>query len=430
MTPAMPQVQQTFESAHEIARRFNINFFTEAYRAGQSVETHLERLNPSKDMKDDDPDKGLGAFGRVVKAAGIRLNPAYEYGYPASEWGECTDTPEKRAITAQLMCRIYKRATTAHYAAKQSFMDQRNESNLSTRAVLLSGDVAVGALVNPWYDNPEIRAMRLVPPVPLDVMVARTTPIDGDAYRSLFIVDALNTDAYRFKRVTEGAEIPSTSLVTAERTIRIHKFGRAIRASYEQLRRQRIDRIAFLLARMAIQVEVDKVTDALNTIINGDGNANTSAVVLNQTNLHPGSTAGTLTLQSWQTFKLRFSLTYAPNIVLAQEASLVQLLNLPVGGTVGLIPMALMPPNAFGVVGPINDYLSGGVRYGLTADAPALKLVAFQNDLALERVIEVGGNVSEVERFIGNQTQMMTMTEVEGFAVIDPNSSKILNINA
>ena len=40
----------------------------------------------------------------------------------------------------------------------------------------------------------------------------------------------------------------------------------------------------------------------------------------------------------------------------------MQLLNLPVGGTVGVIPLALMPPNAFGVVGPINDYLSGGVR--------------------------------------------------------------------
>ena len=67
---------------------------------------------------------------------------------------------------------------------------------------------------------------------------------------------------------------------------------------------------------------------------------------------------------------------------------------------------------------------------GVTADAPALKLVSFQSDIAAERVVEVGGNVSEVERFIADQTQLLTVTEVEGYGVIDPNASRILNINA
>src|SRR5215831_14060798 len=137
----MPQAIQTFESATDLARRFNTNFFAEAYRNGTNVSAWCEKLNPSSQMKDDDPDKKLGAFGRVMKAAGIRFNPAYEYGYPASEWGDCVDTQEKRAIMAEAMCRIYRRAATAPYAAKRAMMDQRNEGDLNTRAILLSGDV-------------------------------------------------------------------------------------------------------------------------------------------------------------------------------------------------------------------------------------------------------------------------------------------------
>jgi hypothetical protein len=91
-----------------------------------------------------------------------------------------------------------------------------------------------------------------------------------------------------------------------------------------------------------------------------------------------------------------------------------------------------MATGTFGSLQPINaeNRLAQGERYGVTSDAPALKLVVFDPGLAVERVTEIGGNVSEVERFINNQTQMMTMTEVEGYGTIDPNASRILNINA
>jgi hypothetical protein len=42
----------------------------------------------------------------------------------------------------------------------------------------------------------------------------------------------------------------------------------------------------------------------------------------------------------------------------------MQPLTLQIGQGAGLTPLALMPNNPFGVMGPINDQLSGGVRYG------------------------------------------------------------------
>jgi hypothetical protein len=386
----------------QIADSFGPRMYREAYNRGINVSQLCENMNPTSEIKPEDNPFGLDAYERVVKASGLVFNPVPEIGLRASTWEECTSSNERKGLMPEFMARVWRRAGSLDFS---------------------------GALVNPWYDNPEIRAKRLVPPIPLARILARSTAIDSDAYRTLYITDDFGTDAYRFKRIAEGTEIPSTTLITGEHTLRLFKFGRALRATYEQLRRQRVDRIAFIIGRMAIQAEVDKVTVVMNTIINGDGNANTSATVYNQTALDVGSSAGTLTLRAWLTFKLRFALSYMPDVLLAQEVPLMQLLTMPIA-TGNQTPLGLMPANAFGVIGPINDQLSGALEYGVTADAPALKMLAFQSSDTVERVTEVGGNVSEVERYINNQTQLLTISEVEGYGIVDPNAARVLNINA
>jgi hypothetical protein len=429
---ALPEIQR--QSAHDTVdvllgeNGSGGRLYRAAYERKMNLSQYLENQEPTRELKPEDNPFGLDAFDRLLREAGIIARPVDEIGLRASTWEECVNpsNPAGRALMPEFMARVWRRAGTLDYASMQMVADKRQPKG--ARAVLLSGDVAPGALVNPWYDNPEIRAKRLVPPIPLARLIARTTAIDTDAYRTLYITDDFGTDAYRFKRIAEGTEIPATTLVTGEHTLRLYKFGRALRATYEQLRRQRVDRIAFIIARMAIQAEVDKVTIVLNTIINGDGNANTSALLLNLTSLDPAATAGTLTLRGWLVFKLRFALSYLPDVMLAQETPLMQLLTLPIA-TGNQTPLGLMPANAFGVIGPLNDQLSGALEYGVTADMPALKVLAFQSSDTIERVTEVGGNVSEVERFINNQTQLLTITEVEGYGVVDPNAARILNIN-
>jgi hypothetical protein len=439
MTTAVTDLEIVRQSPEETARTLSIGHYRAAYGRGMSFSQHLENLDPTVERAP--ADRHGDAFDRVVAALGVVVNPVPEMGLRASTFEEATDTPQKRAIMPELAARWWKRAARLPVSAgiDKAEMAQLMNANEdldgydpspTSRAILLSGDAALGSLVNPWFDNPEIRAPRLVPPIPLERIVARTTPIEGDAYRTLYITDALGTDAYRMKRVAEATQIPRTTLVTGEHTLRLFKFGRALQASYEQLRRQRVDRIAFILARMSIQAEVDKVSMVLSVLINGDGNSNTSAVVVNLTSVDPAATPGTLTLRGWTTFRLRFALTYMPDITLGQEASISQLLMLPVSSGV-FMPLGMQTtPNPFGLIRPLNNQLNTTIDYGVTADAPTLKLVTFQSDIAAERVVEVGGNVSEVERFIADQTQLLTVTEVEGYGVIDPNATRILNINA
>lgn len=408
----MPEVTIERIGPEELARTFNVRFYEEAYNRGITVSQLLEQWNPTSERTAEERADGSDAFERVLQQAGIITVSDPKSGRHAVTWGEATANKEKRAMMHEWAARIYRGATSPE-----------------NRALLLSGDAGLNTLANAYQDDLTIRAKRLVPTIPLDRVIARTTSISGDAYRSVYITDDLNTDAYRLKRVNEGAAIPETTLVTGEHVLRLAKYGRALRSTYEQMRRMRIDRVSFLLQRMALQAEVDKVVDAMNTIINGDGNANTSATVLALTALDTAAVAGTLTLKGWLTFKARFTNAYTADTVLAQEAAMMQLLLLPVN-TVNGTPLIMLPGGAFGSVTPINDLFGNAIAYGITADAPALKLVAFDSSMTVEMINEIGGEVSEIERFIQDQTQLFTLTEVVGFGIIDTYASRILNINA
>lgn len=408
-------------SPEDQARSFGAGVYAAAYERGLTVSQLLEQQDPTAARPEGE--RGLDAFERVGRELGIYTRNVPEYGVRASTYEEATRTSQQRAWLPEWAARVWRNTVNPQTR------EQRADA-AKVRAILLSGDAAIGGIEHAWADDPMLHAPKLAPPVPLSSIIAGTRAIDSDGFRQLYIVDDLSTDAYTMKRVAEGAEIPSTSLVTGEHTIRLTKHGRAIRATYEQLRRQRLDRIAFIVARMAIKAESDKVTTVMNTIVSGDGNSNTAATVLNLTTLDAAASAGTLTIKGWLAALMAFGVAYQPNVVLAQTATMLQLLLLPFN-TVNGMPLLSGPGMpALGGITPLRDQLGGGVRYGVTADAPSLKLVLFDGTQTVEQVTEIGGNVSEVERYISNQTQMLTLTEVVGFAISDPQAARVVNVNA
>jgi hypothetical protein len=409
-------LQMTRMGPTEIAKDFGPNYFRDAANRGLSVSQLLENLDPSTAYAADSDDRQLDAFERLTRAMNYIPNPLDRAGIRASTYEEVEKTPEGKAWFSEFCARIWRE--TAHFTPPRQ----------TTRTLLESGDYALNGALRPYTDNLALHVTpRLQIAIPLDTIIAGTRMIDGDAYRSIYITDSLTTDAYRMKRVGEGADIPATSMVTGEHYLRIHKFGRAIRYTYEQMRRQRLDRIAYLVARIALIAEADKVGLALNTIVSGDGNANTAATVTALTALDAAAVAGTLTLKGWLSFKNQYY-PYIPTVVLAQEAAVLQLELLPIS-TGNSLPMLMAPGSAFGGITPINP-TAWNLRYGIVASAPALKLVTFDPNWAVEQVAEIGAQISELEKFINNQTWMLTMTESVGYGVIDPAAARILNINA
>jgi len=271
----------------------------------------------------------------------------------------------------------------------------------------------------PWVDAAAPRATQIAAAIPLALLVAITTPIDGDAYRAYYLTDV--TAQERMARVTEAAELPRVKLTGGDHAIRLYKYGRAIEASYEALRRQRLDRVALHIARLAVQNEVDKVATAIDVLVNGDGNDGTAATSYNLTTLDSATTAGNPTWKAWLAYEMKFTSPYTCSVALMQESIALQLRLLNTGTA-----NAPVPPTKFSIINPDG----GLVRIGWTSDAPANTIVGIDTRFALERVVEVGADIQEIERWATRQVQLLTMSEVEGYAVFDQNATRLIAVNA
>jgi len=395
----------TRDRAKELHGRITLESMERAYREGMNFSRWLEKQDPSEGYND-----GLDAFERQLAIAGITTASNPERGFYADQFSAFEDAGEAgRALQIEWMARQYRKI--AH----------------QTRSVLSSDSSTVGSAMRPYVDAAQARASQMAPAIPLAELIALHTQIDNNVYRALYLND--DETQYRMVRVGETAEIPGATLTQGERPIDLYKYGRKLKISYEALRRVPIDTVAFYIARMAIQAEVDRVSTVISVIASGDGNAGTAAQVINMTTLDPNATPGTLTLKAWLAFKMQFKNPYALTHELANEDVILQQLLLDTGSS--NIPLFTITGQAgFGSLTPINPLLADNVRYGETEDAPALKIVALDRRYAIEQVSEIGGTLQESQRWITNQTQDLVFTEVEGYAVIDPKATKILDINA
>lgn len=409
----MAEITVQKPGAREILRQMKDNagnVYRAAYNKGMSLSAYLELADPSKDH----PNDPLDAFGRLMAEAGIRTRSNMAQGIYASKYEDFARHPEARALLPEWWARQWRAAQTGQ--------------QVSTRGTSWDySDYVVNSWGRPYSDDPQARwNQQIAPAIPLSELVAMTTPIETPDYRAHYLT--YSAAQVRQVRVEPGTDIPLAKLVSGDRTIAAHKYGRALEATYEQLRFQRLDEIAMSIQMMSVQSEVDKVAAALNIIINGDGNAGTAATNYNLTTLDTSATAGTLTLKGWLSFKMKFVNPYMLTTALMTEATALSVALLNVGSA--NVPLAGF--NAGGMVQnltPINQ-TSDSVRYGWTSDAPASTVVGFDRRLNIKQLTVIGADISEVERFIRNQTEVFTMTEMNGFVVIDGNAAKTLTISA
>ena len=92
--------------------------------------------------------------------------------------------------------------------------------------------------------------------------------------------------------------------------------------------------------------------------------------------------------------------------------------------------VSIQAASGFGGLTPINRELADNVMLGITSDAPANVIVGMDTRFGIERVVEAGSDISEAERWIHNQTQILTFSENEGYAVQDQKATKTLTLTA
>ena len=237
----------------------------------------------------------------------------------------------------------------------------------------------------------------------LPSIVATVTNIEGLDYRGI-----VSEDEADLPNVAEGAAIPATKIRTQENLIKLNKRGRMLQASYEALRFQHLDLFTVSLKRIGAYIAKAQLEDAVNVLLNGDGNNNAAAGI-------SSATADTLTYAD--IVKLWASLApYELNTMLAPTATMQKILNL---SEMKDSQAGLNFQGTGKLVTPVGATLIHVPS--ISADT----IIGIDKNCALE-MVQAGDVVIDYDRLIDRQLERASVSTTIGFAKIFKDATKKL----
>ena len=245
-------------------------------------------------------------------------------------------------------------------------------------------------------------------------IVATTTVIDSLDYRSIY--SNPDADALALQDVAEGGEIPTTSVSTKENLINLTKRGRMLVASYEALRFQKLDLFGVMLRQIGAYIQQQQLSDAVNVILNGDGNDNAAAAYTVGTDPISG-TAGTLGYDQMVEFWGQFD-PYTMNTILCSSGTMTKMLK---------IPELQNPLTGLNFQGTGKLTAPLGAQLHRTSAVADGVIIGLDNRYALE-LVRAGDVMVEYDKLIDRQLERAAITSISGFCKICDGASAVLNV--
>ena len=238
-------------------------------------------------------------------------------------------------------------------------------------------------------------------------ITATETRIDGMDYRS---ITSVPEDEKQLKRVAEGAAIPSTTVKTQDSLVTLHKRGRMLVASYEAIRFQKLDLFSVTLRQIGAQIGRMHLEDAIDVILNGDGNNNPAKTT---TTAGEDELSYDDLLEFWNGFE-----PYQLNTILAGSDMMLKLLSL-----------SQMQDAAAGLTfhGTGKLITPMGAKVLRTSAVPEGRLIGLDRNYALE-LVKAGDVSVEYDKLIDRQLERAAITAIAGFAKLFQDAAKVLEV--
>ncbi len=248
----------------------------------------------------------------------------------------------------------------------------------------------------------------------LPKITATTTTIDSMDYRSVYAVPSENDK--KLMQVAEGASIPATEVKSKSNLIKLNKRGRMLVASYEAIRFQKLDLFSVTLRQIGAYIQQMHLRDAVDVLVNGDGNDNAAEILKIGTSPISG-TAGTLTYRELVEFWAQFD-PYTLNTILTSSGAMIDLLRLPEfqNPATGL---------NFQGTGELSSPLGAELLRASCVDDG--KIIGLDRRYALE-IVQAGTVSVEYDKLIDRQLERAAITSISGFGKIMPDAAKVLVI--
>ncbi len=245
-------------------------------------------------------------------------------------------------------------------------------------------------------------------------ITATTTVIDAMDYRSIY--SEADEESSGMKAVAEGAVIPATKVKTKDHLINLTKRGRMLVASYEAVRFQKLDLFSVMLRQIGSYIQKMQLADAVNVLVNGDGNENAAKSYQVGSGAISGS-SGNLGYDQLVEFWGQFD-PYTMNGMLCNSGMMTKLLKIPE------LQNPLTGLNFQGT-GQLTTPLGAQLhRTGCVADG---MIIGIDNRYALE-LVRAGDVLVEYDKLIDRQLERAAITSISGFGKICDGAVKVLRV--
>lgn len=180
-------------------------------------------------------------------------------------------------------------------------------------------------------------------------------------------------------------------------------------ASYEAIRFQRLDLFTVTLRQIGAYIAKAQLADAIDTIINGDGNDNAAL----STAAASDSLSYADIVNLWKDLD-----PYEMNVLIANNADAVNMLNL-----------AEFKDSAAG----LNFHATGkmitpiGAELVRSSAVPSGTIIGLDKNCALE-MVKAGDVMTEYDKLIDRQLERAAITSIAGFAKIFTDASRTLTV--
>ena len=247
----------------------------------------------------------------------------------------------------------------------------------------------------------------------LPEITAAVTRFDGLDYRSIASVPGAEKE---LRRVEEGAAIPATTVKTQENLVKLHKRGRMLVASYEAIRYQKLDLFSVTLRQIGAHINRMLLEDAIDVLVNGDGNGN-PAQVYTVGSGDIGGTSGTLDYDALVDFWAQFE-PYEMNTLLVPTDIMVSMLKLPEFQN---------PLTGLNFQGTGKLSTPMGAKLLRTSAMESGKLIGLDSRFALE-MVQGSDVIVEYDKLIDRQLERAAITTIAGFAKLFQDAGKVLEV--
>ncbi len=245
----------------------------------------------------------------------------------------------------------------------------------------------------------------------LDDMIATVTSIDAAAYTPTYADDSGEEE--ELYQVGEYGEFPTTTITVGKKTIRLIKVGRRLKASYEVLRRMKINLLAVHLQVLGLKIQRAMTKWTINVLVNGDGNSNPAPS-------QNTAVSGTLDYDDMVDFEIEMAaLGFEKSHMCGDKDVIKTILKMTEFKDV-------QAGFNFQKTGEMITPFGDALKYH--SGAPANKLLAWDKKAHIELVKEKGAQLVEAEKVIEKQFEQTVISDVIGVSKIFTNAGRILNI--